>query len=108
MLQPEGGSKVYCSFYFYGSPAEKYGLRPRRWLVALNGEPTPDLDSLLEVARGLGDGKPLRLMMVDLQGRKHAETLKLDTRYWPTSELKQAAGESGRAGGEKWEVRQCS
>ena len=46
---PEGGSKVYCSFFFYGSPAEKYGLRPRRWLVALNGEPTPDLDSLLEV-----------------------------------------------------------
>jgi len=61
------------------------------------------------VARGLGDGKPLRLMMVDLQGRTHAETLKLDTRYWPTTELKEATGGGGgRAGGEKWEVRQCS
>jgi hypothetical protein len=33
---PADGSQVYCSFYFYGSPAEKYSLRPRRWITSLN------------------------------------------------------------------------
>ena len=108
------GSKVYCSFYFYGSPAEKYGLRPRRWLISVNGKPTPYLDALLKAASGFDEGQPLRLMMMDMQGRTHAETLKLDIRYWPTTELRQVAeacaapGQRGAAGALKWEVRQCS
>ena len=42
------GLRVYCSFFFFGSPAEKYALRPRHWLASVNGRPTPDLDTLLE------------------------------------------------------------
>jgi hypothetical protein len=154
---PPGGSRVYCSFYFYGSPAEKYasahprqpqplisapaaltaslgsfcsedvsahanrscrwrvcesryGLRPRRWLIAVNAKPTLDLDAVLEVAKGLSEGQPLRLTMMDLQGRTHAETLKLDIRYWPTTELRQlpssAPREVGLSSGQ-WEVREC-
>ena len=54
----------------------------RRWLVSVNDKDIADLDSLLQVVRSLDESQPLRLVMVDLQGRRHCETLKLDTRYW--------------------------
>jgi hypothetical protein len=76
----------------------------------VNAKPTLDLDAVLEVAKGLSEGQPLRLTMMDLQGRTHAETLKLDIRYWPTTELRQlpssAPREVGLSSGQ-WEVREC-
>ena len=35
---PEGGG-VYISYYLFGSPAHKYKLVPKQWVIELNGEP---------------------------------------------------------------------
>jgi len=35
----------------YGSPAHRYGLYALQWIVEINGKPTPDLDSFVNVTK---------------------------------------------------------
>jgi len=99
-LEREG---VYVSFYFYGSPANRYGLRPTRRIFAVNGVPTPDLDAFLAAIQGQADSDAVRLQVVDLEGRRSALTLKVDLRYWPTGVVER--GDSGwrRVSSSNWE-----
>ncbi|MGH0036870.1 MAG: trypsin-like peptidase domain-containing protein [Myxococcota bacterium] len=83
-IEPEG---VYVSWFWYGSPANRYGLRATLRIVAVDGRPTPDLDSLLAAVAEKPDRGAVRLSTVDLDGRPNVLTLKLDLEYWPTYEL---------------------
>ena len=83
-LAPEG---VYISRVWYGSPGDRYGLRATKRIVAVNGQPTPDLDSFLEVVSGGRDRGPVRVKTEDLDGRVDVLTLKLDLEYWATYAL---------------------
>jgi len=50
---PEGASGVFVSRWHHGSPAHRYGLYALHMLLELNGQATPDLDTLLRVAAPL-------------------------------------------------------
>ncbi|MFN7145350.1 MAG: PDZ domain-containing protein, partial [Myxococcota bacterium] len=88
-LAPEG---LYVSATASGSPASRYGLRGTFRILAVDGAPTPTLDTFLAAVEGRADRAPVRLKVVDLDGKPQVITLKLDTQYWPTRELRVGAG----------------
>ena len=83
-IPPEG---VFVAYFSYGSPATRYGLVAGRRIVEVDGRPTPDLDAFIAAVRGRPDRAPVRLKTVTWSGAVEVVTLKLDLRYWPTSEL---------------------
>lgn len=83
-IEPTG---VYVAYFSYGSPATRYGLWAGRRIVEVDGEPTPDLDTFLEVVRGRPDRAAVRLKTVKWTRETEVITLKLDNRYWPAYEL---------------------
>jgi len=78
---------VFVAYFSYGSPATRYGLVAGRRIVEVDGRPTPDLDAFITAVRGRPDRAPVRLKTVTWSGAVEVVTLKLDLRYWPTSEL---------------------
>jgi len=86
---------VYVSHFGLGSPASRSRLYAGSWIVSVNGQPTPDLDSFLSLVNGLGDRDPIRLNRISLNNTSEVITLKLDKRYWPSYEL--------RRDGQKWQ-----
>lgn len=84
---------VYISFYTYGSPASRYGLRATRRILQVDSKPTPDLDSFMAAVAGKVDGDSVRIQTVALDNQTHVNTLKINNHYWPTSEFKLVDGE---------------
>ncbi|KAI3726424.1 hypothetical protein L1987_66221 [Smallanthus sonchifolius] len=70
-----------------GSPVHRYGLYPHRWIVEVNGKPTPDLDAFVNVTKEIEDGEFVRVRTVHFNGKPEVLTLKQDLHYWPTWEL---------------------
>jgi len=79
---------VYVVGRWYGSPVDRHGLRATRRIVAVDGEPTRDLDEFLAAVGDTPDRGSVRLRTVDLDGKADVRTLELDLRYWPTIELR--------------------
>ncbi|PRP82453.1 pro-apoptotic serine protease [Planoprotostelium fungivorum] len=75
---------VFCSRWFYGSPAHQFGLRAVHWIVEVNGKRTPDLESFIKVVRNAGDEAFLRLKLMGMQDKVSVLTIKTDLHYWPT------------------------
>ena len=84
---------VYVAWLWYGTPANLYGLRATRRIVAVDGAPVRDLDEFLAAVDGRGDRAAVRLRTVDLDGTPRVVALKLDLEYWPTVEF--ARGRDG-------------
>jgi S1-C subfamily serine protease len=82
-----GSGGVYVSFFNFGSPASRSGLFAGRRIVAVDGEPTPDLESFVRVATSLGDKESVRLNTVTFNEVPEVITMKLDPQYWPSYEL---------------------
>lgn len=78
---PPGGG-IYVSFYLFGSPAHKYKLVPKHWVLELNGEHVNGLSTFLDVARKLPHGASVRLKTCDLNGKVAMYTVKTDHNYW--------------------------
>ncbi|MDE2235657.1 MAG: PDZ domain-containing protein [Gammaproteobacteria bacterium] len=82
---PAGNPLV--DFYNYGSPASRYGLTPGQSILAVNGVPTPDMDSFIRAVQDKRNGETVRLTVRTWDGMRQIITLKLDLRYWPTYEV---------------------
>uniref|UniRef100_A0A383V519 Pro-apoptotic serine protease NMA111 n=1 Tax=Tetradesmus obliquus TaxID=3088 RepID=A0A383V519_TETOB len=92
-FQPEGKAGVFISRWHHGSPSHRYGLFALHWILEVNGQPTPDLDSFLKVVAPLRDGDFARVKVCHLETTQHKVlTLKLDTKYWPSWELRRDPG----------------
>ncbi|TVU28235.1 hypothetical protein EJB05_19744 [Eragrostis curvula] len=84
---PEEGHGVYVARWCHGSPVHRYGLYALQWIVEVNGQPTPDLETFIQVVKGLEHGEFVRVRTVHLNGKPRVLTLKQDLHYWPTWEL---------------------
>nr|XP_034570694.1 protease Do-like 7 isoform X1 [Setaria viridis] len=84
---PEEGHGVYVARWCHGSPVHRYGLYALQWIIEINGQPTPDLETFIQVVKGLEDGEFVRVRTVHLNGKPRVLTLKQDLHYWPTWEL---------------------
>jgi S1-C subfamily serine protease len=82
-----GSGGVYVSFFNFGSPASRSGLFAGRRIIAVDGQPTPDLDAFVRVAQSLGDKESVRLNTMSFNDVPEVITMKLDPQYWPTYEL---------------------
>ena len=91
-LEPTG---VYVAWFWYGSPANRYGLSANRLIVAVDDRDVTGLDSFLAAVANRPDRSSVRLRTVGLDGRTDVMTLKLDLEFWPTTEL--------RRNGKGWE-----
>jgi pro-apoptotic serine protease NMA111 len=78
---------VYIAWLWFGSPAQRYGIRPTRRIVRVNDVPTPDLSAFLAAVAMQRDRQPVRLALEKLDGTEMVATLKLDLQYWPTEEI---------------------
>jgi S1-C subfamily serine protease len=83
-----GTGGVYVSFFNFGSPASRSGLFAGRRIVAIDGEPTPDLAAFARVALSVGDKESVRLNTISFNDVPEVITMKLDPEYWPSYELK--------------------
>jgi S1-C subfamily serine protease len=91
-IEPKG---VYVAWFWYGSPANRYGLSANRLIVAVDDRDVADLDGFLAAVADRPDRSSVRLRTVSLDGRTDVMTLKLDLEFWPTTEL--------RRNGKGWE-----
>ena len=83
-----GSGGVYVSYFNFGSPASRSGLYAGRRIVAVNGEPTPDLNTFIEVAKKLDSRESVRLNTLTWNDVPEVITMKLDPEYWPAYELR--------------------
>jgi S1-C subfamily serine protease len=79
---------VYVSFFNFGSPASRSGLFAGRRIVAVNGQPTPDLEAFVRVAESVADQESVRLNTMSFNDVPEVITMKLDPQYWPSYELR--------------------
>ncbi len=86
---------VYISYFGFGSPASRSGLFAGRRIVAVDGQPTADLDQFLQVVGGRENRESVRINTVTWNNVSEVITLKLDNHYWPSYEL--------RREGESWQ-----
>jgi S1-C subfamily serine protease len=75
---------VYISYYAYGSPASRYGLRATRRILEVDSKPTPDLVAFMAAVAGKENGDSVRIQTVALDNQVHVTTLKINNHYWPT------------------------
>ncbi|KAL3372855.1 hypothetical protein AABB24_005072 [Solanum stoloniferum] len=85
---PEEGHGVYVARWCHGSPAHRHGLFALQWIVEVNGKPTPNLDTFVDVTKAIEHGEFVRVRTIHLNGKPRVLTLKQDLHYWPTWELR--------------------
>ncbi|OQE18348.1 hypothetical protein PENSTE_c018G02255 [Penicillium steckii] len=89
-------SEIYVSARSRGSPAYHYGLAPTNFLTAVNGVPTPNLDSFVEEVRKIPDNTYFRLRAVTFDNVPWVVTMKKNDHYFPMSEyIKDPSSEAG-------------
>jgi len=76
---------VYNALFAFGGATGRYKLYPTLRILEINGEPTPDLDAMIEVIKRFKDRDVVHLKVAELNRREKIITLKLDLRFYPTA-----------------------
>ncbi|MBM4366603.1 MAG: PDZ domain-containing protein, partial [Deltaproteobacteria bacterium] len=92
MQQGVAPTGVYVSWRWFGSPSDKYDLDPTWRIEAVDDVPVADLDAFKAAVAGRADRDPVRLRVIDLDGRTRVVTLRLDLDYWPAYDLRRVDG----------------
>ncbi|GAB1216645.1 hypothetical protein ATERTT37_005862 [Aspergillus terreus] len=79
-------SEVYVSARSRGSPAYQYGLSPTNFITAVNGVPTPNLDTFVQEVSKIPDNTYFRLRAVTFDNVPWVVTMKKNDHYFPMSE----------------------
>lgn len=78
---------VYISWYFFGSPANRYGLKPLHQIIEFEGEKVNNLQHFIRLTQKYQQRDYVRVRLLDLIGRELLITLKQDLHYWPTEKI---------------------
>jgi len=78
---------VYVSWFWYGSPSNRYGLKPLSRIIEVEGELVENLQQFIDLTKKYNDSDYLRIRLEDLIGRESIITLKQDKHYWPTQKI---------------------
>jgi S1-C subfamily serine protease len=79
---------VYVAWFWYGSPVNRARLQATHRIIEVDGVPVTDLDSFLDAQPERADGRAVRLKTISLDGKVSVVTLKPDTHFWPTREIR--------------------
>jgi len=79
---------VYVAWFWYGSPVDRARLEATHRIIEVDGRPVTDLDSFLDAQPDRADGRAVRLKTISLDGKVSVVTLKPDTHFWPTGEIR--------------------
>jgi S1-C subfamily serine protease len=79
---------IYVAWFWYGSPVNRAGLQATHRIIEVDGIPVTDLDSFLAAQPDRADGRAVRLKTISLEGKVSVVTLKPDTHFWPTREIR--------------------
>lgn len=84
---------IYVSCRYSGSPAARYGPPPTSRIKEIDGIKITSIDEFLRVVTEKSANDSVCIKYADLSGKEHLSTLKLEPKYWPTSELVYKSGE---------------
>ena len=79
---------IYVAWFWYGSPVNRARLQATHRIVEVDGISVTDLDSFLAAQPDRADGRAVRLKTISLEGKVSVVTLKPDTHFWPTREIR--------------------
>ena len=79
---------IYVAWFWYGSPVNRARLQATHRIIEVDGVPVTDLDSFLDAQPDRADGRAVRLKTISLDGKVSVVTLKPDTHFWPTREIR--------------------
>ncbi len=77
---------IYVSRHNFGSPAQHFGIRGQI-ITAVDDQPTPDLDTFIDVVKDKKDRESVRLKVLNFSGKEQVVTLTLSNVYWPLAEV---------------------
>jgi pro-apoptotic serine protease NMA111 len=95
-------SEVYVSARSRGSPSFMYGLAPTNFITAVNGVPTPTIQTFLTEVNKIPDNTYFRLRVVTFDNVPWVATMKKNEHYFPTMEFIRQTIE-GKGMGEDYE-----
>jgi S1-C subfamily serine protease len=84
-------TQPYVAWAEGGSPAGRGELRPQRSIAAVNGVPTPDLDTFVARVLELPDDAPVQLAVELASGKREVVVVEPDETFFPTQELARGA-----------------
>ncbi|KAL3673731.1 hypothetical protein V7S43_001427 [Phytophthora oleae] len=84
---------IYVSCRYSGSPAARYGPPPTSRIKEIDGIKITSIDEFLSIVTAKSTSDSVRIKYTDLSGKDRLSTLKLEPKYWPTSELVHEGGE---------------
>ncbi len=88
-LKPEG---IYNGWYWWGSPAARYGLAANARIVELNGQPIADLNAFIAAIADQRHGDAVRVKTLNRYDVPTLRTLRVDQHDWPAYELRRSNG----------------
>jgi len=82
-----GNNGLYISSYQYGSPATRYSIYAMRRIIEIDDVQIKTADDFIAAVKTKRHQESVIIKTIDFQNEIALQTLRLDTHYWPFSEL---------------------